>query len=64
MMRILLALALAAGLGGVVSQAAVMQGFGVGYEAIWSRLDERGPLEAAVIGVPLVLLFLRGWIGF
>lgn len=50
-------------LGAIAGNAALMQFFGKSFNEIWERTDERTLIFAAVIGLPLLFLFVRGWIG-
>ncbi len=50
-------------LGGVAGNAALMQLFGKPASEMFEQMDEKSLIFVAVIGLPLLFLFVRGWIG-
>lgn len=50
-------------LGAVAGNAALMQFFGKSASELYEQMDEKSLVYAAVIGLPILFLFMRGWIG-
>ncbi|MEL6978765.1 MAG: hypothetical protein AAGM38_08825, partial [Pseudomonadota bacterium] len=64
MLRAIIGLVLGGAFGAAAGNAALVQIFGVGFEALWDRLDDRGPIFAAVVMLPILFLIVRGWLGW
>lgn len=64
MIRILFGLIAAAALGAAAGNAALINFFDVDLAEVIDRLDERGPLFAAVIGLPILFWLVRGMLGW
>lgn len=64
MMRSLIGLILGGSLGAAAGNYALVEVFDVSLQEIWERLDERGPIFAAALALPILFWLVRGWLGW
>ena len=64
MIRLLFGIVLAGALGAAAGNAALVNLFDVSLSEVWDKLPSRGPLFTAVIGLPLIFLIVRGFLGW
>lgn len=61
--RGLLGLIAGGAFGALAGNAALMQFFGKSASELYAQMDEKSLIFAAVVALPLLFLFVRGWIG-
>lgn len=64
MLRILGGLVAAGVLGTAAGNAALSGLFGIEVGEVFDKLDDRGPVFAAAIGLPILFWLVRGWLGW
>lgn len=61
--RVIAAILVGCLVGAAAGNAALVELFDVTLGEIWTDLDDRGPVFAAALALPLLLWLLKGWVG-